>query len=92
MKILNQIIFWYNSTINYFNFKIARKKADKMHKLTGRRYHVIPAPNNKLMVVDNSFVKVYNKKAKEIKTKQIDAMDLIKMSYYSTSLQGVTRK
>jgi hypothetical protein len=91
--LFKEVAYWYNSIVNYINFYYARKKADRMHKLTGKRYHVVPGAKNKLIVVDNTFVKIYNEKAKNIKgTKRIDFDDLIKMSYYSTSMQSVTRK
>jgi hypothetical protein len=95
MKYLNQfkawIIYQYNSIWNYWHFKKMRAKADKLHKLTGKRYHVVPATKQSLMVVDNTFIDKYNKAAKG-KTKKITIVDLLKMSYYSTSVQGITRK
>ena len=92
MVVLKFIVFQWNILLNSINFKIAKNKADKYHKLTGKRYHVVPGGKNKLIVVDNTFVKIYNEKAKTLKgAKRIDFDDLIKMSYYSTSLQSLTR-
>lgn len=62
-----------------------------MHKLTGRRYHVIPVENEKLIVVDNNFIKFYNNKVKG-KAQKLTIDRLIELSYYSTSVQGITRK
>jgi len=87
--IYGTILFEINSIRNTLRFKRARRKADKMHELTGRRYHVIAAADNKLVVVDNNFVKYYNKKTKGPK---ITIDKLIEMSYYSTSVEGITRK
>ena len=85
--------YWFNSTLNHISFYYAKKKADNLHKLTGKRYHVVPKTQTSLMVVDNSYVDAYNKHAKHLKRfKKITILDLLKMSYYSTSVQGVIRK
>ena len=90
---MKTLTFWYNSILNHINFYLARKKADRLHKLTGKRYHVVQGKGHNLMVVDNTFVALYNSKVKTFKgAKKIDFTDLIKMSYYSTSVQSLTRK
>ena len=88
-KIKEWLIYQYNSIRNNIEFKNKKKKADKLHKLTGKRYHVVPATSTSLMVVDNSYIKVYNK---VVKGRKITINDLLRMSYYSTSVQSVTRK
>ena len=91
IKILTDSIkFEYNSILNSFFFWKMKRKANKMHKLTGKRYHVVPKDNTHLMVVDNSFIKRYNKAVKG-KSKKITIHDLLKMSYYSTPIEGITR-
>lgn len=56
------------------------KRADKMHKVTGKRYHVIEN-NGRLMIVNNSIIKVYNKKTKKYK---ININQLLNEALYST--------
>jgi len=56
------------------------KRADKMYKVTGKRYHVIEN-NGKLMVVNNSIIKAYNKKTK---TNKINIYQLLQEALYST--------
>jgi hypothetical protein len=85
------LIFQYNSIWNYFHFRYMRNIADKMHAKTGKRYHVVPKTKTSLMVVDNTYVDKYNKLVKG-KAKKITIIELCKMSYYSTSVQGITRK
>jgi hypothetical protein len=89
-KIIKNIKFEINSLINSYNFWKAKRKANKMHRLTGKRYHVVPASETKLMVVNNDFVKEYNRLVKK-KGHKITIEKLLKMSYYSTPVQGVTR-
>lgn len=90
-KILTWLTFEYNSIHNYISFWYAKRKANKLHELTGKRYHVVPKTKNSLMVVDNSYIDHYNKCVKG-KSKQININDLLHLSYYSTSVQGITRK
>ena len=94
MKTLNRLKKWilyeYNSIHNYISFWYAKRKANKMHKLTGKRYHVVPG-GKRLMVVNNTFINHYNKAVKS-KSKMITIADLLKMSYYSTPVEGINRK
>ena len=94
LKVLKLIIigikFEYNSTIKRFVLWAFKRKANRMHKLTGKRYHVLTMGKT-FTVVDNSFIKFYNKEVKN-KSRKIDIHDLIKMSYYSTAVQSITRK
>ena len=89
-KVKNWLVFEYNSIHNSISFWYMKRKANKLHKLTGKRYHVVPKNKTQLMVVDNSFIKAYNLSVKS-KSKQININDLLRMSYYSTSVQGLTR-
>jgi hypothetical protein len=89
INIWNWIIFEVNTIWNYIHYRYMKKKADRLHKLTGRRYFVVPKTANSLTVVDNSYIKYYNKVNKN---KQITIVDLINMSYYATSVQGIIRK
>jgi hypothetical protein len=93
-KMINKIRFWIiyqvNTMINYFNYWWMKKEADRLHKTTGKRYHVVPAGPTKLMVVDNNWIKLYNQSLP--KNKRITINDLLKMSYYSTPLQGLNRE
>jgi len=92
LRVIGQhLVFWYGTVSNYVKFYYAKKQADMRHKLTGKRYHVVPM-GNKLIVVDNSFVVRYNKYAKKSGHLSIDSLSLLKMSYYSTSVESVTRK
>ncbi len=89
-KIKTWLLFEYNSIYNSISFWYFKRKANKLHQLTGKRYHVVPRDKNKLMVVDNTFIDHYNKCVKG-KSKKITINDLLIMSYYSTSVQGLTR-
>jgi hypothetical protein len=91
-EIFSFFTFQFNSTLNYINFYFAKKKADKLHALTGKRYHVIPTGKYRLSVVDNNYIDLFNRIAKKKGRKQISIMDLIQMSYYTTSVQGLMRK
>jgi len=58
----------------------AIKKADQQAKQTGRQYYVVKVDNSGLAVVDNSFIKIYNRKAK----RKIRSYELKQMSLYAT--------
>ena len=58
----------------------AIKKADQQAKQTGRRYYVVKVDNSGLAVVDNSFIKIYNRKAK----RKIRSHELKQMALYAT--------
>jgi hypothetical protein len=86
MKLINFFKFEYNSIVNRIKFYYAKRKADKLHLLTGKQYHILPV-GTKLMVVDNTMVKVINQRIKVTKGVNIGKIDirgLSKMSYYST--------
>jgi hypothetical protein len=89
-KLKAWIIFQYNSIHNHIHFQIKKKEADRLHETTGKRYHIVPTGPGTLSVVDNTFIKTY--KSLVAKNKRIYINDLIKMSYYSTSVKPLTRK
>ena len=91
-RIFKLIKYKYDSIVTHYQFKTYRRRADRLHKLTGRRYHVIPNNAGGMVVVDNRYIDIYNKAMKSSKGKPITIADLLKMSYYSTSLNGVVRK
>lgn len=80
-KVKDFFVFEYNSLWNKYIFWKMKRKADKMHGMTKKRYHVVPISETELIVVDNSYIKWHNKQ-KGIK--KITVYDLIEMSYYST--------
>jgi hypothetical protein len=70
----------------YFNR--IKKRADDMHQITGKRYHVIPIPTNKLAIVDNDYVNRYNRTmCHKINFKKMTIENLLKLAYYSTPLK-----
>lgn len=79
----NWFIFQYNSIWNYFHFRYMKKQAEKMHKLTGKQYFVVPKTKTSCMVVDNTFIKAYNQNVP--KNKRITHVDLLRMCYYKTA-------
>jgi hypothetical protein len=90
-NIIAQIRFEYNSLLNSFALWSAKRKADKQHRLTGRRYHVVPTSKGKLMVVDNTFIDRYNKTIKGTGNRHITIIDLLKESYYSTPIKTTVK-
>jgi len=77
-----QIIFWYNTLWNSVHFWYLKIQANRLHKLTGKQYWIVPKTETSCMVVDNSFIKEYNRLAP--KSKRIDFVNLEKMAYYCT--------
>ena len=67
---------WHKRKIQFY---YAKRKADTMHSMTGRKYYVVPS-GKRLQVVTGDVVKVFNKKTK----RKMNINDLLKMSYYST--------
>jgi hypothetical protein len=82
------IKYWYNSVWNYFHFKMKVREAKKLNKLTGKRYFVVPQTNHSLTVVDNTYIKFYNRQKG---VKKININDLIRMAYYATETRGLTQ-
>ena len=78
-KIKTFLVFkflWHKRKIQFY---FAKKKADTMHTMTGRKYYVVPA-GKKLQVITSDVIKVFNKRTKQ----KMNINDLLKMSYYST--------
>lgn len=69
--------------------KKAKDEADRKHRLTGKRYFVVPQSNNSLMVINNDDLKYHNQKSP--KEKRINFKQLIEMAYYSTPSGGLVR-
>jgi len=76
--------------LNWWNFRQAIKEAKKKYyKSTnrgtrpGKRYLVIQKTDGKLAVVNNTFIKHYNKIVAKKSGKKITIKDLLEMSYYS---------
>jgi hypothetical protein len=75
------------------SFTFCKIRANSMHKLTGKRYHVLQMSEKKLIIVDNNWVNVYNNNVKRIKGgKKINIFNLLQMSLYSTSTKSIIRK
>ena len=62
-------------------FNLAIRKANNRWKSTGRRHFVLMDEKANLLVVDNSFIKQYNKINKN---KKIDNVKLMEMALYAT--------
>ena len=82
----------YNSIWNTLHFKRKVKEANEMHKRTGKQYHVIPGPRKELLIVNNEWLKKFNKAIKKGGGKPISFPQLLEMSYYSTPIDGMTRQ
>ena len=75
------LINWYKRWVSRRSLKSAVRRANKYAKQTGRRYYVVRLSISGLAVVDNAFMKVYNRKA----AVKINAHQLQTMALYSTS-------
>jgi len=81
---------WYNTIHNQISFWLKKQEAIRLHKTTGRQYHVCPAVGNKLIILDNNFLKFHNANIKG-KGRKLYITDIYKMSYFSTPVEGITR-
>lgn len=98
-----KIIKWLKSTwiwseildlVEDFKFWKIKRLANKCHSKFGTRFHVVPLGNDQLVVVDGNGV-VYNDTLKPngrmIRSsigKKLSFFDIIRMSYYSTSVDS----
>lgn len=64
-------------------------EAKRLHLITKKQYHVVPFEGGKLDVVDNHFLKSYNRIYKSVR---ITGIELRKMALYSTPLDGLLLK
>ena len=71
-------------------FKKHCLEADRKHAIDGKRYFVIPAGDLELIVVNNDWLKSYNRMVP--KNKRISFKQLIEQSYYCTSSKSPVRK
>lgn len=72
--------------LNIIQFKYCKFKANREHKLTGKRYFVIPKNNYTLTVVNNDYVRRYNIAAARLNYKKITIVDLLRDCYYCTEM------
>ena len=97
-SLFTRIGYEYNSILNYFSFKIWKKRADMLHEKTGYQFHVVPFTQDKMIIVSKAYsvpgicigLKQFNKAIKN-NGKQIDYIDILKIAYYSTSSKGLKR-
>ena len=73
-----------------FRFWNAKRKANNAHNITGKRYYVIHDNMGHFIIVNNSYIKAYNKKANH-PSQRINFTDLINMSDYMTKQRGRAR-
>jgi|GEM_PF-5746296 len=64
-------------------------EAKRLHLITKKQYHVVPLEGGKLDIVDNHFLKSYNRIDK---SGRITGIELRKMALYSTPLDGLLLK
>jgi hypothetical protein len=87
LKLKAYVIWLWNSYIwNPLHFRYMKSRANEYNKKTGKRYFVVPHTETRCMVVDNDYIKHYNKQ-KGIK--KININDLIRMAYYATSTRAL---
>lgn len=85
-----KLVRWFRAWRERRYLKNKIKEAKRMHLATGKQYHVVPELlTDKLLVVDRDYIKQYNRM---IKGKRVTGIDLIKMSVYSTKLDGLEIK
>jgi len=65
----------------YFNFQ--RWKANRLHHLTGKQYHIVPVGKRKYKIVNNRWVKAYNNIIRK-SSKTLDHYDILLLAAYST--------
>jgi len=85
------LIFQYNTIWNSIHFWMKKREADKLHKLTGKQYFIVPRTKTSLMVVNNDYIKWYNQQASKHKQKKITHPQLLEMCFYKTPSGNYTR-
>jgi hypothetical protein len=79
-------VFYWNSLLNYINYYYLRHQANVLHKRTGKQYFIVPENKTKMMIVNNDFMRIYNKGSQ----KKITYQELCRMAYYTTG-RGVLK-
>lgn len=88
-RLKNYITWLWNSYVwNPLHFRYMKNKAIRMHKITRKRYFVVPKTETSLTIVDNNYINFYNKQKG---VKKININDLIRMAYYATPAKGITQ-
>lgn len=73
---IKQFLIW----LGWWRLSRAKRRANNLHKMTGRRYYVINY-EGKPLVVDRNFVNLYNR---EHPKQKITIERLLRMSLYYT--------
>lgn len=68
-------------------FEAYKEEANRLHRISGKRYFVVPKSETECIVVDNVYIKAYNRQKG---VRKINIHDLIKMAYYATPARGLT--
>ena len=76
------VVYQYNSLHNSIMFYFKKKEAMRKWELTGLRHWVLPTSGHKLIVVNNRYIKEYNKLVE--RKKQLNIYDLERMAYFAT--------
>lgn len=88
-----QLSFEFTTMLEGFRLSMAKRKANKLHKLRRKRFHVVPVSGNKLIVVNDIFIDSYNRKISKIDGgKKITIKVLLDTALYSTPIGGVDIK
>ena len=91
MKIIFYLFYQWQLLIRKINFKLACKRADNYHFMTGKQYFVIRCGKSKYTCVCNDDKEFYQKQAKKLGMPKFDHLYLLKIAAYKTK-QGTLLK
>jgi hypothetical protein len=78
----------YLDLVESIKFWRAKRLANLLHKKHGKRYHVVALGESELVVIDNDGNTSDGRRITRSDGKKIPFYDLIKKSYYSTSVNS----
>jgi len=77
-----QIKYQVNSFWNFTQWRKTKRRCIRAWKYTGLQHHIVPASDSTLMIVNNRWLKWYNKQPGI--QKKIDIRVLLESAYFST--------
>lgn len=70
-----------NSVLNFYYWWITKRRALRAWRYTGLQHHIVPSGKTTITIVNNRWLKWYNKQPG---VKKININDLLNQAYFST--------
>ena len=89
--VYTELVVFFGRRTEEFRFWRKKRKADRLHRITGKQYFVVPAGKH-LAIINNDGIKAFNRRMKAEKKNPISYKQFCELAYYKTPVGCLGRK